>query len=59
MLLVICVGLSENKNIDSIRQNVRKLPDGFLFGTATASYQIERAWNEDGKTYFILIFKIK
>ncbi|CAH2240550.1 jg21024 [Pararge aegeria aegeria] len=25
--------------------NVRKFPDGFLFGTATASYQVEGAWN--------------
>ena len=24
-------------------------PDNFLWGTATASYQIEGAWNEDGK----------
>jgi beta-glucosidase len=24
-------------------------PDGYLWGTATASYQIEGAWNDDGK----------
>ncbi|XP_018573214.1 myrosinase 1 [Anoplophora glabripennis] len=29
--------------------NNKAFPDDFLFGTATASYQVEGAWNEDGK----------
>lgn len=28
---------------------VPKFPDGFLWGMATASYQVEGAWNQDGK----------
>ena len=31
----------------------RTFPDGFLWGSATASYQIEGAYDEDGRTFSI------
>jgi beta-glucosidase len=35
--------------IPSSHDAAARFPDGFLWGTATASYQVEGAWKEDGK----------
>ncbi|XP_049866270.1 lactase/phlorizin hydrolase-like [Pectinophora gossypiella] len=50
VILISFVALSASKTTKALKHDVRKFPDGFKFGTATASYQVEGAWNEDGKT---------
>ena len=42
---------AENEQEIVKQQNgARSFPNGFLWGSATASYQVEGAFNEDGRT---------
>ncbi len=41
--------MPENTNVPEVDIAGARFPAHFLFGTATASYQVEGAWNVDGK----------
>jgi hypothetical protein len=53
LCFVIIVAAVSGAKRDAVSSDaVYTFPDDFKLGAATASYQIEGAWNEDGKTEF-------
>ena len=38
-----------------IYKNIKNFSKDFLWGASTSAYQVEGAWNEDGKLNFIII----
>jgi hypothetical protein len=50
--LVVFLTVASGARRDVDPETLYTFPEGFKLGAATASYQVEGAWNEDGKTEF-------
>jgi hypothetical protein len=50
--LILLMVLSAAKTDTKTSSGHNKFPDLFIFGTATASFQVEGGWNADGKIQY-------